>query len=74
MKEMLKLHLKHSGIPNVTGVDVVSLYEEDKVQQTKLKEYVNFIKNTYPKLEIPLARNLIDKKSKSATNKKEKIK
>jgi len=36
------------GIPNVTDVDVLSLYEEDKVEQTKLKEYVKFIKTTYP--------------------------
>jgi len=36
------------GIPNVTDVDVISLYEEDKVEQTKLKEYVKFIKTTYP--------------------------
>ena len=36
------------GIPNVTDVDILSLYEEDKVEQTKLKEYAKFIKSTYP--------------------------
>jgi hypothetical protein len=56
------------GIPNVTDVDILSLYEEDKVEQTKLKEYVNFIKSNYGKLKIPLEETCRQKNVKYNPN------
>jgi hypothetical protein len=56
------------GIPNVTDVDVISLYEEDKVEQTKLNEYVTFIKSKYGKLKIPLEETCRQKSAKYAPN------
>lgn len=61
------------GIPNVTDVNIISLYEEDKVEQTKLKEYINFIKKIFPKLEIPLEETDRQKSAKYAYNKNKKI-
>jgi len=56
------------GIPNVTDVDVISLYEEDKVEQTKLNEYIKFIKSTYGKLKIPLEETCRQKNVKYNPN------
>lgn len=52
------------GIPNVTGVDVLSLYEEDKTAQTKLKEYTKYITTSYRKIYINLEETCRQKSEK----------
>lgn len=61
------------GIPDVQNVDVLSLYESDNLEHTKLNEYANFVKKTYPKLIIPLEETCRHKSVTYSPNGAEKV-